>query len=98
MKEFILQLSDGSIPTLKDVEWTVRKSVFWYLNQMRMGKEKRGACGPHFTSYTSLNRAAAETVWKKFKQFAKEHDLNHIERLRNNEKELGRYDFEQQTP
>lgn len=25
MKEFILQLSDGSIPTLRDVEWTIKK-------------------------------------------------------------------------
>lgn len=40
-----------------------------------------------------LSPESFEAVWKKFKQFAKEHGLNHIERLHNNEKELGWYDF-----
>ena len=93
IKEFILQISDGSIPTLRDVEWTFEKKRVFVIEPDANGKKKRGACGPYFSAYTSLNRTAAEAVWKKFKQFAKEHGLNHIERLRNNEKELGRYDF-----
>lgn len=92
MKEFILQLSDGSIPTLRDVKWTFRKKRVFVSEPDANGKKKRGACGPYFISYPSLNRTAAEAMRKKFKQLAKEHGLNHIERLRNNEKELGRYD------
>lgn len=34
MKEFILQLSDGSIPTLRDVEWTIKKGVFSSVSQI----------------------------------------------------------------
>lgn len=93
MKDFILMLSDGSIPALNDVEWTVHKKRVFVSEPDVNGKKKRGACGPNFKSYPSLNRTAAEAVWKKFKQFAKQNGFNHIERLRNNEKELGRYDF-----
>lgn len=93
MKEFIFLLSDGSIPTLRDVEWTIEKKRVFVTEPDTNGKKKRGASGPHFSSYPPMNRTAAEAVWKKFKQFVKEHGLNHIERLRNNEKELGWYDF-----
>lgn len=59
----------------------------------QFGKKKRGACGSYYSSYTTLNRTAASAVWKVFQQFSKEHGLNSLERLRNNEKELGRFDF-----
>lgn len=36
-----------------------------------------------------LSPEAFEAVWKQCKLFAKQHGCNHIERLRNNEKELG---------
>ena len=93
IKAFVLQLSDGSIPTLRDMEWTVEKKRVFVCEPEANGKKKRGAGGPYFSSYTSLNRTASEAVWKKFKQFAKEYGLNRIERLRSNEKELGWYDF-----
>ncbi len=93
INEFIFQLSDGSIPTLRNAEWSVRKKRVFVCEPDPNGKKKRGACGPYFSSFTSLNRAAAGAVWKLFKRFSKEHGLNSLERLRNNEKELGRYDF-----
>lgn len=93
MKDFVLILSYGSIPTLRNAEWTFHKKRVFVSVPDANGKKKRGAFGPHFRAYTSLNRTAAEAVWKQFKLFAKQHGCNHIERLRNNEKELGRYDF-----
>lgn len=45
MKEFILQLSDGSIPTLRDVEWTIKKGVFSSVSQMRMERKNAGRAG-----------------------------------------------------
>ena len=93
INEFIFQLSDGSIPTLRNAEWSVRKKRVFVCEPDPNGKKKRGACGPYYSSFTSLNRAAAGAVWKLFKRFSKEHGLNSLERLRNNEKELGRYDF-----
>lgn len=93
MKDFVLILSDGSIPTLRNAEWMFHKKRVFVSVPDANGKKKRGACGPDFIAYTSLNRIAAEAVWKQFKLFAKQNGCDHIERLRNNEKELGWYDF-----
>lgn len=71
----------------------IKSKKKWRCWSHENGKKKRGACGPFFRSFTPLNPTAADEVWKKFKQFSKEHGLNSIERLRNNENELGRYDF-----
>lgn len=93
VKAFVFQLSDGRIPTLKHAEWILHKKRVFVCAPDAEGKKKRGACGPYFSARTALNRTAADAVWKQFKQFAKEHGLDSVERLRNNEKELGRYDF-----
>lgn len=93
MKEFIHSLTDGSISALGNVQWEYNKRRVQVYPPDEDGKKKRGAYGPSYRSKTELNRSAAAAVWKKFKQFSKEHGLNHIERLRNNEKWLGRYDF-----
>lgn len=93
MKEFVNLLSDGSIPTLKNVPWIYEKKYTNVYQADENGKKPRGARGPAYRSWTPLNRTATGAVWKIFKQFAKEHDLTEIERLRNNEKELGQYDF-----
>ena len=93
LKVWILQLSDGSIPALRGVEWFVEKRRIFVCEPDSDGKKKRGACGPYFSSYTILNRTTAGAVWKLFQQFSKAHGLSSLERLRNNEKELGRYDF-----
>lgn len=93
IKEFIFQLSDGSIPTLRNAEWDVEKKRVFVCEPDQDGKKKRGACGPYFSSFLPLNRTAAGAVWKAFKQFSKDQGLTRIERLRNNEKDLGRYDF-----
>ena len=93
VKEFSNMLSDGGIPTLKDAQWTYEKKRINVYPIDESGKKKRGASGMAFRSNAELNRNAANIVWNKFKQFAEEHGLNTIERLRDNEKELGRYDF-----
>ena len=93
IKEFIFQLSDGSIPTLRNAEWIVKKSRIFVCDPDLDGKKKRLGGGPFYSSFTSLNRTATGAVWKLFKQFSKEHGLNSLERLGNNEKELGSYDF-----
>lgn len=93
LKDWISQLSDGSIPALRGAEWIVKKKRICVCEPDPAGKKKRGACGPYFSSYTILNRTAAGAVWKLFQQFSKVHGLRNLERLRNNEKDLGRYDF-----
>lgn len=93
VKEFVFQLSGGSIPALRNVEWTLQKKRVFVCEPDANGKKKRGACGPSFRSFTPLSRTAADAIWKIFKQFCMEHGLSSIQRLRNNEKELSRYDF-----
>lgn len=65
LKEWILQLSDGSIPALRGVEWFVEKRRIFVCEPDSDGKKKRGACGPYFSSYTILNRTTAGAVWKR---------------------------------
>ena len=95
---FVSALSDGGIPTLKNAEWTVWKKRVCACDPEPEGKRKRLAFGPRFSSSTPLNRTAANAVWKRFKLFAKEHGLSDVERLRNNEEGLGRYDFRAADP
>lgn len=93
MKEFVNLLSDGCIPTLKNAQWIYEKKYTNVYPADETGRKPRGARGPTYCSGTPLNRTAANAVWKIFKQLARAHGLPEIERLRNNEKELGRYDF-----
>lgn len=97
-QEFISTLSDGGIPSLRNAEWTARKKRIAVCSAEPDGRKKRIGFGPRFSASAPVNRTAAEAVWKKFKQFGKESGLCQIERFRNNEKELGRFDFRATDP
>lgn len=47
IKEFIFQLSDGSIPTLRNAEWIVKNRVFLYVIQIWMERKNVSEAG-HF--------------------------------------------------
>lgn len=93
IKEFVYQLSDGQIPTLSNAEWHDEKGRVNVYPADNEGKEKRGLQGPYYRSEVALNRNAVNVIWKLFKQFSEEHGLHKVERYRENEKELDRYDF-----
>jgi len=93
LKEFVEQISAGTIPSLANGQWTYRKKKTRVCESDDSGKKKRCAIGERYYSHVPLNGKEANVIWKIFKQFSEVHGLHKIERLRNNEKELGRYDF-----
>ena len=93
MKKFAQHISDGRIQALTDTQWIYEKKQTRVCEPDDSGKKKRCAIGARYYSNALLNSKEANTIWKIFKQFSETHGLHKTERLRNNEKELGRYDF-----
>jgi len=93
MKRFAEQISDGMIQALTDTQWIYEKKKIRVCEPDDNGKKKRCAIGAGYYSNAILNSRDANAVWKVFKQFSETHGLRKTERLRNNEKELGWYNF-----
>lgn len=92
-KDFVEQLSDGTISSLVNIQWIYEKKRTKVCSPDDSGKKKRCAAGPKYYSEISLNCEEANAIWKAFKLFSETNGLCKIERLRNNEKELGLYNF-----
>lgn len=94
LKKLACQISIA-VPTLKDVEWQYDKKKTKVCDADENGRKKRMAVGEAYYSHeVNLTHKDALVIWKIFRQFAKDHGFNRLDRMKNNEKTLGWYKFE----
>lgn len=98
MKELVAHISNGEIPSLIHSEWRYEKRQTRVCEPDEKGKKKRCAVGERYYSSASLTAEDANAIWQRLQQFAEAHGLYEVERIENNEQELGRYDFRAKNP
>ncbi len=84
------EIISSEIPMIN--KWEIRKMRVDVYPKEKNGLKKRGGSLHRYFAKSELQKENVEKIWSIFKKFSENINLR-VERWRNNEKDLNRYDF-----